>query len=194
MEATVSESIDPQLQSTIDNMPANTGKSLAEWFQIIAASGNEKHGDIMKLLKGDNGVSHGYANTISILYRQSLAGGPTSGSELIDTQYAGAKAALRPGYEAVLTTVSEFGPDVEIAPKKTYVSLRRSKQFASVKAATKSRVDLGLNLKGIEGSDRFEEGNAFGGMCTHLVRLTAAVEVDEEVREWLKHVYDRAQT
>ena len=37
-----------------------------------------------------------------------------------------------------------------------------------------------------------EEGNAFGGMCTHLVRLTSPVEVDDEVLNWLKQAYDQA--
>jgi hypothetical protein len=109
----------------IDNMPAKTGKSLDEWFTIIAASGLVKHGEIMKLLKGEYGVTHGFANMISALYRQKLAGGPTAEADLVANQYAGAKAGLKPIYEAVLTAVNGFGRDVEIAPKKSYVSLRR---------------------------------------------------------------------
>ncbi|MDF1512676.1 MAG: hypothetical protein P1S60_02585 [Anaerolineae bacterium] len=41
-----------------------------------------------------------------------------------------------------------------MAPKKTYVSLRRHKQFAIVQASTRSRVDLGLNLKDEMVTDR----------------------------------------
>ena len=44
--------VDPQLQTMIDNMPEKTGKSLGVWFEVIAEKGAEKHGDIMKLLKG----------------------------------------------------------------------------------------------------------------------------------------------
>jgi hypothetical protein len=83
----------------------------------------------MKFLKGEHGVTHGYANTISILYRQELEGGPPAEKDLVAEQYAGAKAGLRPIYDAVLAAVSKFGTDIEIAPKKTYVSLRRNKQF-----------------------------------------------------------------
>ena len=188
----MSDTIDPQTQTMIDNMPDKTGKSLAEWSQILAAARLQKHGDIMKLLKGEYGVTHGYANTISILYRQQAAGGAPAADDLVAAQYAGDKAALRPIYDAVLTAVSRFGSDVEIAPKKTYVSLRRSKQFAIVQASTRSRVDLGLNLKGVEPTDRLESGNVFSGMCTHRVRLTTPDDLDEAVISWLQQAYDNA--
>ncbi|MCB0031828.1 MAG: hypothetical protein KDE28_28150, partial [Anaerolineales bacterium] len=67
-----------------------------------------------------------------LLYRQQAAGGPPAEADLVAAQYAGAKAGLKPIYEAILAVVSEFGPDVEVAPKKSYVSLRRQKQFAIV--------------------------------------------------------------
>ncbi len=188
----MSESIDPQLQTMIDNMPEKTGKSLNEWYKVIAGAKLQKHGDILKLLKGDFGVTHGYANTISILYRQQAAGGPPSEGDLVDAQYTGAKADLRPIYEAVITAVSQFGSDVEIAPKKTYVSLRRSKQFAIVQPATRTRVDLGLILKDAAPTERLEGGNVFSGMCTHRVRLTTEAEVDSEVINWLRQAYEQA--
>ena len=184
--------IDPQLQTMIDNMPAKTGRSLSDWIQVIAAAGLEKHGDIMKMLKGEHGVTHGFANAISALYRQQAAGGPPSDDQLIEAQYAGAKGDLRPIYEAVVAAAASFGTDVEIAPKKSYVSLRRGKQFAIVQATTRTRVDLGLNLKGEAPAGRLEGGNVFSGMCTHRVRLTSPAAVDADVIEWLKKAYDQA--
>ncbi len=182
---------DPQLQAMIDNMPQNTGNTLEGWFELIDAAGLEKHGAIMKLLKDEHGVTHGYANTISILYRQRDSGPPPE-DELVDAQYQGAKAGLRPIYNAVLDAVSDFGSDVEISPKKTYVSLRRSKQFAIVQASAKDRVDLGLNLKGVEPAGRLEGGNVFSGMCSHRVRLSGPGDLDDEVRAWLRQAYDAA--
>jgi len=186
----MSPEIDPQTQTMINSMPERTGNSLEGWYQLLKDANALQHGEIMKILKGEYGVSHGYANTISILYRQFLEGGPASDDDLVAAQYSEAKAALRPVYEAVITTVSGFGPDVEVAPKKTYVSLRRNKQFAIVQAATRTRVDLGLNLPGYEPTERLEGGNVFGGMCTHRVRLTSAAELDGEVRDWLKLAYE----
>lgn len=188
----MSNSIDPQLQTMIDNMPEKTGKALEAWYQLIAAAKLEKHGEIMKLLKGEHGMTHGYANTISILYRQKLAGGPPPEEDLIAAQYAGAKATLRPIYDAVLTAVHNFGPDVEIAPKKSYVSLRRSKQFAIVQPATRTRVDLGLNLKDVAATERLEGGNVFSGMCSHRVRLNSPADVDAEVVAWLEQAYQQS--
>ncbi len=182
----------PQLQTMIDNMPEKTGKSLDEWMTVITASGREKHGDIMKLLKGEHRVTHGFANTISILYRQQAAGEPPSEDDLVAAQYDGPKAGMRPVYEMILRIVQSFGPDVEVAPKKTYVSLRRRKQFAIVKASTKSRIDLGLNLKGVEPTERLEGDKVFGGMCTHRVKLTDSSQVDDQVITWLKEAYDHA--
>lgn len=183
---------DLQLQTMIANMPEKTGKSLDGWYKVICEQGLEKHGEIMKLLKGKHNVSHGYANTISILYRQQMTGGPPPKEDLVAAQYAGEKANLRPIYDAILQVVNQFGNDVEIAPKKSYVSLRRNKQFAIVKASTKTRVDLGLNLIEIQPSDRLEGGNIFSGMCTHLVRLTDRTEVDDEVIGWLRQAYEQA--
>jgi len=190
MEAFMSKSIDPQVQTMIDNMPEKTGKSLADWYQVIASSGVEKHGEIVKLLKGEHGVTHGYANTITLLYRDQASGASPTEQDLIGAQYAGAKAGLKPVYDALLRAVSKFGSDVEISPKKTYVSLRRKKQFAIVQPATSSRIDLGLNLKGKEGTNRLEGGNVFSGMCTHRVRLSSSDEVDTEVINWLNQAYD----
>jgi hypothetical protein len=188
----MNQSINPQLQTMIDNMPEKTDKSLSEWKSVIADAGLTKHSEILKLLKGEYGITHGFANTISSLYRQQLTGGSPSGEELIEQQYSGKKAGLRKIYDTILSAVSQFGSDVEVAPKKTYVSLRRNKQFGIVKAATQSRVDLGVNLKGVNPTNRFEGGKVFSGMCTHRVQLKTTSDVDEEVISWLKQAYEQS--
>lgn len=188
----MTQPIDPQLQTMIDNTPAKTGKSLDQWFQLITAAGLTAHGEIMKLLKGQHGVTHRYANTIAILFRQRAAGGPPPEEDLVEAQYSGPKAGLRPIYDAVLAAAAGFGADVEVAPKKSYVSLCRSKQFAIVQAVTRTRVDLGLNLKHVEPADRLEGGNVFSGMCTHRVRLTSVDDFDAEMAGWLRQAYEQA--
>lgn len=174
----------------IKNLKANTGKTLSAWLQIVKKSGREKHGEIVKHLKFEHDVTHGYANMIA---HEALkpANAPTS-SGLVNTQYANAKADLRPIYDAVIAAVEKFGGDVEIAPKKAYVSLRRKKQFAIVQPSTKTRVDVGINLKGVDPTDRLEASGSFNQMVSHRVRVTKKSEVNPELKRWLQEAYEAA--
>lgn len=172
----------------INNMPEKTGRSLADWSALLKKSGLEKHGEIMKLLKGEHGVSHGFANTISILFREQQAGGPPAEDDLVAAQYA-KKAHFLPVYQDLVKKIQNFGDDVTIAPKKTYVSLVRNKQFGIIKPSTMKRMDIGLNLKGEATTDRLEADTVFGGMCSHRVQLNEASQVDEELLSWLEKAY-----
>ena len=57
----------------------------------------------------------------------------------------------------------------DVSPKKTVVALRRAKQFAQIQPATKTRIDLGLNLPGVLAEGRLQ---AMTGMCTRKVAVT----------------------
>lgn len=173
-------------QSMVANMPEKTGRSLEQWLKIVTGSGLEKHGQIVKFLKADQGMTHGFANLVA---HHALNPEPTGEDDLVATQYEGAKAALKPIHDAIITYALGLGSDVEIAPKKTSVSLRRSKQFALITPATKARIDLGLALKGEKADRRLESYNA---MCSHRVRLESVVEFDDEVKDWMKLAYERA--
>ena len=85
-----------------------------------------------------------------------------------------------------------FGNDVIITPKKTSVSIIRSKQFTLIKPATKTRIDLGLKLKDKPITDRLENSGPFGTMCTHRVRLERSEDVDEQLIAWMKEAYSKA--
>ena len=188
----MSGSVDLQTQGMINNLFAKTRKSQSEWMEVVRESGLQKHGMIIKMVMGDFGISYGFANLIATLYRQQQTCGPASEIDLVEDQYAGAKADLRPIYEAILQSVLSFGNDIEIAPKKTYVSLRRHKQFAIVQPSTRTRLDIGLNLKNVQATDRLSGGNVFNGMCTHLVKVTSVEEIDRELIGWLKLAYDQS--
>ena len=174
-------------QSMIDNLAKNTGRSLEEWFAVLSGTDLEKHSDLMKHLKQEHGVSHGFANAIVLRYRQR--GSAPSADNLVDAQYAGPKAALRPVYDAIVEAARMFGADVEVVPKKTGVSLRRTKQFAVVEPASAKRLQLGIQLKEEATTERLLTGNA---MCSHRVNLTSPGEVDDELLGWLRAAYERA--
>lgn len=170
------------------NLLEKTGKDLAAWLDVVQASGLGKHGEIVKHLKTEHGMTHGYANLVAHDWKTRAAGGPSP--DLIEAQYAGPKAGLAPIRDALLTLVAGFGGDVEVAPKKTYISLRRNKQFALIQPSTRTRVDVGINLPGTTPSDRLEASGSFNAMVSHRVRVTAVEEVDAELADWLKAAYD----
>jgi hypothetical protein len=190
----MAKSPEEMLQSMIRNLEEKTGRSLGQWVGLVRGQKLGKHGEIVKWLKGEHALGHGYANLVA---QQALAAagagvGEGSGDELVEAQYSGTKAALRPIYEAIVAAVQGFGSDVEISPKKTYVSLRRSKQFALVQPSTATRVDIGIQLKGEPAGKRLEASGSFNAMVSHRVRLASAREVDRELVGWLKRAYNGA--
>jgi hypothetical protein len=177
-------------QTMIANYPEKTGKTLDEWVAIARASGLAKHREILNLMKDKYGMTYGYANLVAIKTLEGAA--PPASDDLVEMQYSGDKAGLRPIYAALIAAVSGFGSDVEAAPKKAYVSLRRRKQFAIIQPSTAARVDVGINLKGIAAGGRLEASGSFNTMVSHRVRLSALDEVDGELLAWLKQAYDQA--
>jgi hypothetical protein len=169
-----------------------TGKSMEEWLKIVRASGLSTHKEIMKLLKEKHGLTHGYANLIALGSLNSDSHTSDDPAALVDAQYAGAKAALLPIYNELLKAIKGFGKDVEVSPKKAYVSLRRSKQFAIIQPSTASRLDVGINLKGTDPAGRLEASGSFNAMVTHRVRVTSLDDVDKELLAWLKKAYEAA--
>ena len=173
------------------NLKEKTGKSLSQWFKSIQPQGLEKHGQIVKFLKTEHGVTHGFANLIAHDFLQQAKPSLTK-EDLVKTQYQGAKAGLKPIYDSLIALVRELGNDIEIAPKKSYVSLRRNKQFAIIQPSTRDRLDLGIQLKGIPATERLEASGSFNSMVSHRVRISDKTQVDRQIRKWLQAAYESA--
>ena len=185
--------MDQAAQSMIRNLEEKTGRTIAEWVGVTRGLGDLKHGQLVKALKEQHGLTHGYANLVVHVARESPALQPRDEDvDLVAAQYAGAKEALRSIYDAVAKAVIAFGPDVELAPKKAYVSLRRSKQFALVQPSTKTRVDVGIKLKGVAPKGRLEASGSFNSMVSHRVKVSSPSQVDAELVAWLREAYDQA--
>jgi len=103
-----------------------------------------------------------------------------SADDLVDGQYAD-RPALRPVFDAVVTTALGIG-ELHVQARKGYVSLvgpRRT--FAVVQASTKSRLDLGLRLPDREPGGRLLPAKSIGnGACTVRIALTAVEDLDDE--------------
>lgn len=187
--------MDKALETQLKNIQTKTGKSLGELRALIQGSGLTKHGEIRDMLKRDLGLGHGDANTLTHIALQSdgesaaAAKGLTT-ADVVDEIYTGPKAALRPIHDRLMAAIEKFGP-FEVAPKKGYVSLRRKKQFAMIGPATNSRVEVGLNMKGVEPTDRLLAEKP-GGMCQYKVKVTEAQQVDDELIGWVRTAYESA--
>jgi predicted transport protein len=91
-----------------------------------------------------------------------------------------------------MAAISKLGADVEVSPKKAYVSLRRKKQFAILQPSTKDRLDLGLNIKGLAPSGNVEEGSKWNAMCTHRIRIENEKTINKEMISLIKMAYEQA--
>lgn len=171
------------------NIEEQTGKSVRQWVEAARKTGFAKHGEILKWLKAEHGLSHGYAN---FLAKEALKDEDNDEADLVAAQYVGKKGTLMPLYLALVKTVSALGPDVEIAPKKNNVSVRRSKQFALLQPSTAERIDVGLILKGAEAEGRLEASGSFNAMFTHRVRVSSEKDIDRQLKAWLKQAYEAA--
>ena len=177
-------------ETQLRNIEAATGMSVAAFAAAVAERGIVGHAQIVAVLKAEYGLSHGNANAVALKVRELAAGGPASSDALLDAQYTGSKAALRPIYERLASIAADLGPDVEILVQKTGVAFRRRRQFAVVQAASAKRVQLGLNLGAAPDDPRVVATP--GAMCAFRVDLPDAQSVDVDVARWLREGYERA--
>jgi predicted transport protein len=110
--------------------------------------------------------------------------------EYVDAQYAGAKGALRPVYDALSAELLGLGPDVRTEGRSSYVPFVRGRQFAAVAAATRTRVDLGLRFTEPPDSVRLTPLPKLA-QCTHVVALSVPTDVDDELRALMRAAYDQ---
>lgn len=187
--------LDKALATQLANIEKRTGKSLAELSEIVRNSGLSKHGELVAMLKSTLSMGHGDANTLVHTVRKSEGKSATATQKLstvqvLDGLYVGAKTALRPIHDKLLVELRKFG-DFEEAPKKTYVSYRRKKQFAMIGPATNTRVEVGLNMKGVGATGRLQALPA-GQMCNYKIKVADVREVDAELIAWIKMAYQAA--
>ena len=178
--------------SMVKNLEAKTGKSIDRWVEIARSAGTSKHGELVKYLKTKQGLTHGYASLVAFRAIEGPGKADSGTEDVVAAQYAGEKASLRRIYDAVVATVSRFDKDIQISPKKGYVSLRRNKQFAIIQPSTKTRVDVGLSLGSTKTTERLEASGNFSAMVSHRVRIESEREVDVELIRWLRAAYDSA--
>ncbi len=187
-------------QAIIANLPANTGKTIEEWVQLVkkdGPAGTKERRDWLKMqhkLGGttawmivDHAEGKGSEDTDPDVYLKMAA-------EYVEAMYAGGKSALRPIHDELIRLARSLGKDVKVCPCKTMVPLYRDHVFAQIKPTTRTRIDLGLALKGctkklparlidtggLKNDDRI----------THRIPIESADEIGSTVETWLKTAYE----
>ena len=185
----------------LKNIQLKTGRTIAELLAAVAAGGATKHGERRSWLMQQFNLGYGDANAVAHFMdkplpdlgdgtRPAVTVAVDAEADPLDAIYSGAKAGLRPLHEAVIAVISAFGP-FEQAPKKSYVSLRRKKQFATLGPATRESVEIGFNAKDLPPHSRLKMQPP-GGMCQATTRITSTAEVDALLKDWLKRAYTTA--
>jgi hypothetical protein len=177
-------------QEMLATLPEKTGRSVDEWIAALEASpaASGTHTQQREWLQGE-GLGRNHASAV-LWWRKNGPALQAGGDALVDKQFSGKRAALRPLYEELAGFVRGLGDDVEVLPRGTYVTFARAAQFAIAKPGS-GRVDLGLRLPGVEPTERLLDAGSFGsGSITHKLALRDAAELDDDVRGYLRAAYD----
>ena len=70
----------------IAGLKEKTGKSLDEWLAILKKTGLGKHKEFMGVLKGEHGLTHGFANMIALQALQSDSHTATDTDSLVASE------------------------------------------------------------------------------------------------------------
>jgi hypothetical protein len=187
------------MQTWVGTLKEKTGRSLEEWLRLVQKEGPATEKERRDWLKAKQGL--GTNSAWWIAERAEGKGGEDSDPEsyleaaagYVEAMFAGGKAGLRPLFDRLLQLGRQLGPDVKVCPCKTIVPLYREHVFAQIKPTTRTRIDLGLSLKGTKAGGRLLDtgGQAKGDRITHRIPLTKLEEIDAEVERWLRAAYEQ---
>jgi predicted transport protein len=183
-------------ESIAKNLPKKTGRTFEEWVGLAKKSGPKDRKKLVEWLESEHHLGRVTAGFLAAeAVGQSILDTYADEGALLEGMYSGEKAALRPLYDRLAEAARKIAPDVELTVCKTYVGIRRGRQFAMIKPTTKTRVDLGLALPEIEAGGRLVKAGSIGNdRMTHRLEITEAKDIDGEVKRWLKAAYDRTAT
>lgn len=176
------------------NLPQKTGRSFEQWVALAKKRKTDDRKALTAWLKSEHSLGTVTAHFIAAdALGRSIADAYADEGALLDAMYGGERAALRPIYDRLAETAQTLGDDVTLTVCKTYVGIRRKRQFAMIKPANRPCILLGLALPGVAPAGRLAKAGAIGNdRMTHRIEVGAADEVDQAVKRWLKAAYERA--
>lgn len=175
-------------ESVIRNLPDRTGKSLDEWLELVKTTGLTEHKHIVTWLKDECSLGQNTAYMIA----DKFVGEYEDPDQMLQNLYKG-KEALKELYDVIIERARELGEELTVYQCKTYTVLRRGRQFAVIKPATKNRIDVGFALPEVEVTGRLQVARNLGGgdRITHKIGIESTADIDHEFCHWLKAAFDR---
>jgi Domain of unknown function (DUF5655)/Domain of unknown function (DUF4287) len=184
----------------IAGLKEKTGRTLDEWIALVKKSGPKDVAKCRDWLKNEHGFGTNVAWWITgqAIGNEPLDGDPDEymkqAAVYVREQYEGAKAGLRPLYDALLEVASEIADDVKACPCKTIVPLYRNHVIAQIKPTTRTRIDFGLALAKYPGKipARIIDtgGKEKKDRITHRIPVSTLSDIDAELKKWLKTAYE----
>jgi hypothetical protein len=186
-------------QKWIADLKEKTGRSLDEWLSLIKKKGPKDEKARREWLKSEYDLG-----TNSAWWLAERADG--KGTEVADPDeylaaaegyvekmFSGAKAGLKPIYDALLKLGLSVGKEVKACPCQTIVPLYRKHVFAQIKPTTRTRIDFGFALGDTKATGRLVDTGGFAkkDRITHRIEISSLKDIDAEVKNWLKIAYDR---
>src|SRR5688572_19262912 len=185
------------VQDAIARLPAKTGRSLEQWIALIRKSGPKDPAGRRAWLKAEHGLGTNYAGWLADRTDgKGESGDPAeylaTAERYVDDMFAGAKAALRPTYDALLRLGLSLGSDVKACPCKTNVPFYRRHVIAHIKPTARTRIDLGLALGATKVPARLVStgGLEKGDRITHRIAIASPADIDDTVKRWLTKAYE----
>jgi hypothetical protein len=179
------------MRAVIANLPEKTGKSLEQWLAILRKDGPPAAKEQVKWLKAVHNVGHVTAQCI-VASAQGKGDEYETTDKLVDNLFGEGNPVFKAIYEKVLAEIKAL-PDTQAKPCKTYVPFFHRVQFARIKPAGESHVELFLALGDAEpGKGRLTPVKSREARMSHVIALHAPEDVNTEVRKWLKKAYSEA--
>jgi hypothetical protein len=187
------------MQKWIRELPEQTGRSLEQWLKLVKKEGPPTEKARRDWLKKE----HGFGTNAAWWIAEKAEDNADRSDEnpeaylkaavlCVEDMFAGAKAGLRPIYDALLELGLSIGSEAKACPCKTIVPLYRNHVFAQIKPTTNRRIDMGFALKDTKPTGRLIDTGGFAkkDRITHRIPVTGVDEIDGEVKRWLKVAYD----
>jgi len=187
------DSLDKARITQLNNIQQKTHRTIDELRMEIQSTGLQKHSEIRKMLMDRYDLGFGDATMVVHFALQTdgqtaAEASQSSMEEILAGIYSGSKTELRPLHDLVMEKIDLLG-ETTITPKKGYFSLRHKRQFAMIGPGSKGRLEIGLNMKKVQGTDRLIVQPP-GGMCQYKIFLSSETEVDGEFLNYLKTAYN----